>query len=342
MKMKKRFIPFLLLLLFSCTNKGSKSKDIETVYVKPITITDSVMTSFPGNLLIAGNYLVWSDPFNYSAFIKVVDIHTGKQVAQTGVIGQGPKEFVTPSVKLLSTDKIGVTDLNRNKRAELDIEKLINGQDPFTYYRKGGLKGATRYIELEHNKFVGLYPKEQLLFKFIDNTSAYSFGHFPIDDRLETIDRANYFQGNLAYNPDKKKLIYCPFDFPYIMTYKKSGDSFTADMTLKIFDMKYKLINGKITFKDRMVLISEMAITESYIVAARPKKFKNDIDINTGMQRGPHTLYLYDYDLNLQKIVDIKAPILRLAGNEKSNTVYAIIMNPEYSIVKIELPEMDK
>jgi len=336
--MKKIFIPFLFLLLFSCTHKGSKSKDIETIEVKPITITDSVMTNFPGSLLLTGNYLVWEDPFNSSAFIKVVDIHTGKQVAQTGEVGQGPKEFVTPSVDLVNTDKIGVTDLNRNKRAVLDIDKLIRRQNPFTYYRKGGLKGATRYIEFEPNKFIGLYPKEQMLYKVIDKNKAYAFGKFPIDGYPDAIDRANFFQGSLAYNRKNEKLIYCPFDFPYIITYKKNGSVFKQDKILKIFDVKYEYVNGKIKFKNRIVLIGELALTKDYIVVARPKEFKKDIDINTGMQKRPHTLYLYDYELNLVKIIDIKVPIIRLAGNEKSNIVYAIVTNPEYSIVKIELP----
>lgn len=95
-------------------------------------------------------------------------------------------------------------------------------------------------------------------------------------------------------------------------------------------------------FKERIVLISEMAITKDYIVVARSKEFKKDIDSNTGHQIRPHTLYLYDYELNLINIIDVKVPICRLAGNEKANTVYAIVTNPEYSIVKLELPQMDE
>lgn len=337
--MKKQFIPLLLLLLFGCSKQDSKSRIIETIHVEHTKITDSVMTNFPGSLILSGNYLVWEDPFNFSAFLKVVDIRTGKQVAQTGETGQGPKEFVTPSVVLLSTDKIGVTDLNSNKRAILDIEKSINRQEPFTYYRKGGLKGATRYKEIEKNIFVGLYPKERLLFKFIDKNTTISFGRFPIKETLDVRDRYNHFQGNLAYNIDNKKLIYCPYNFPYIISYKRSGDSFKHDKTLKIFDVKYDFINGQLKFKKRIVLIGEMAITKDYIVVARHKDFKEYIDIKTGDQIRPQTLYLYDYELNLRNIVDVKVPVCRLAGNEKSNIVYAIVTNPEYSIVRIELPQ---
>lgn len=336
--MKKLFIPFLFILIVGCTNQETKSGKIETINAKVTAITDSVMTNFPGSLLLSGHYLVWEDPFNYSAFLKVVDIRTGKQVAQGGQAGQGPKEFVTPGVHLLSSDKIGVTDLNSNKRAVLDIEKLLKGEEPFTYFRKNGLRGATRYLEIEKNIFVGLYPKENFLFKLIDKNKTISFGQFPIKETLDKIDRSNYFQGNLTYNPRNKKLVYCPYNFPYIITYTKSGDSFRHDKTLKIFDVKYDFINGQLKFKERIVLIGEMASTKDYIVVARPKEFKKDIDTNTGDQKRPQTLYLYDYDLHLQKIIDLRMPVCRLAGNEKSNTVYAIVTNPEYSIVKIELP----
>ncbi len=339
--MKKQLIPFLFILIFGCTKHDSKSKIVETVDIKPTLITDSVMTNFPGRLIVSGNYLVWSDPFNYSAFLKVVDIRTGKQVAQAGQAGQGPKEFVTPSVDLLCTDKISVTDLNANKRAVVDIEKLVKEQDAFSYFKKTGLKGATRYKEIEPTKFVGLYPKSRLLFKVIDHNKAIEFGRFPIKETLHERDKYNHFQGNIAYNPNREQLIYCPFNFPYIMSYKRSDNSFTQHKILKIFEVKYSFVNGDLKFKERITLISEMAITKDYIVVARPKEFKKDIDINTGMQKRPHTLYLYDYELNLVKIIDTKVPICRLAGNEKSNTVYAIVTNPEYSIVKIELPKVD-
>ncbi len=335
--MKNLILAFLILLFGSCSKQNNRLNDIEPIYVEPILISDSVMTNFPGSLLLVGDYLIWEDPFNYSAFLKVVDIRTGKQVAQVGQIGQGPKEFVTPSVHLLSADKVGVTDMNTNKRAVFEIEKLLNKQEPFTYYKKNGLKGATIYREIEENKFVGLFPEEQFLFKVIEQNRSISFGKFPINEHLDKRNRFNNFQGILAYNPENKRLIYCPFRFPYIISYKRSGERFVHHKTLKIFDAKYNFVNGELKFNERITLIGEMSITKDYIVVARPKEFKKDIDRFTGSQKRPQTLYLYDYELNLQKIVDLKVPIYRLAGNENSNSVYAIVSNPEYSIVEVDL-----
>lgn len=98
------------------------------------------------------------------------------------------------------------------------------------------------------------------------------------------------------------------------------------------------MVNGELKFNERIMLIGEVTATKDYFVAARHREFKNDIDITTGWTKRPQTLYLYDYDLNLKKIVDIGMPIVRITGNENTNTVYAIVINPEFSIVKIELP----
>jgi hypothetical protein len=329
---------FILVFLVMLCKTGSNNDPVVVTHIEPVTITDEIMTDFPGSLHLQDSFLIWSDPFNYSAFIKIVDINSGKQVAQTGEIGQGPKEFVTPIVHDLDIDKIGVTDLNSNKRAVFQLEKLLAGDEPFYYFKKNGLKESTRYLEIEEDVFVGLFPEETNLFKIIKNSKAISFGRFPIDEFLSADDKFNYLQGNIVYNSKEKKLIYSPSSFPYIITYKRVGESFEHEKTLKIFDVKYRMVNGELKFNERITLIDEISATKDYFVAARHKEFKNDIDITTGWTKRPQTLYLYDYDLNLKKIVDVGIPIVRITGNENSNTVYAIVINPEYSIVKIELP----
>ena len=38
----------------------------------------------------------------------------------------------------------------------------------------------------------------------------------------------------------------------------------------------------------------------------------------------PRTVFLYDYDGNLVKIVDLGIPVMRIASEEQSNTLYAM------------------
>ena len=57
-----------------------------------------------------------------------------------------------------------------------------------------------------------------------------------------------------------------------------------------------------------------------------------------GMQANALILiFLYDYDGNLVKIVDLGIPVMRIASEEQSNTLYAIGVNPDFVLVKYEL-----
>ena len=51
----------------------------------------------------------------------------------------------------------------------------------------------------------------------------------------------------------------------------------------------------------------------------------------------PHSLFVYDDNLKLMGILNLDVPIVRLCGDGDTNELYAVVVNPEYSIVKINL-----
>ena len=51
----------------------------------------------------------------------------------------------------------------------------------------------------------------------------------------------------------------------------------------------------------------------------------------------PHSLFVYDDDLKLVVVLNLDVPIVRLCGDGDANELYAVVVNPEYSIVKINL-----
>lgn len=85
----------------------------------------------------------------------------------------------------------------------------------------------------------------------------------------------------------------------------------------------------------------ELALTKDYIVTLQ-RDYLNDPTDETTVGRDftklPQTLFLYDYKSNLKKIIHLQMPILRIAADSKSNTVYAITVNPDFMLVKCELP----
>ena len=51
----------------------------------------------------------------------------------------------------------------------------------------------------------------------------------------------------------------------------------------------------------------------------------------------PSSLFVYDYNLNLKKIINMPFRMLRLCGDVESNTVYAMAINPEFELISIDL-----
>ncbi|MDD3322727.1 MAG: BF3164 family lipoprotein [Paludibacter sp.] len=323
---------FLALILNACT---VKNKPVQTSIIDPVLITDSLYTSMPGNLMLCDDYLVWFDPFAVYDFLKVIDLKTGKQIAQTGNKGMGPLEFMTPTVHISSGNNIMIADLNSKKLATLSIDNLVAGRNCMEFRDKTNFKRATRIVQIDDDRFLGLYPEKKQPFKVITKKHLIAFGKYPIVDPIS--NGYNTYQGVLKYNREKELLVYSIFFYPYLAVYRKSGDVFELKHEKTLVKPDYTISHGEMKIKDKMVLISELTLTKDYIVAAQKKEYKKRPKEQNLSEDIPKTLYVYDYKLNLVKIIDTKIPIMRLASNEKSNLVYAIAINPEYCIVKIDL-----
>ncbi|MFR7877643.1 MAG: hypothetical protein ACLU4J_15250 [Butyricimonas paravirosa] len=137
--MKKKFLLYSLCLLTLITCK-SGSTEIERLTLSPSsTIQDSLFTQLPGSLILCNNYLVWEDPFNPNYFLHVVDINAKKEIGTMGLIGRGPKEFITPLSISSIGNKIFTYDLNQNKQAYYSIDSMLANKTttyfPFTRKR---------------------------------------------------------------------------------------------------------------------------------------------------------------------------------------------------------------
>lgn len=51
----------------------------------------------------------------------------------------------------------------------------------------------------------------------------------------------------------------------------------------------------------------------------------------------PKTVFLYDYEGKLKRIIDLGIPLIRIAGDTESNTLFAIGVDPELVLIKSEL-----
>ena len=263
--MKTKILLYSLCLLTFIACKSS-STEIERLTLSPSsTIQDSLFTQLPGSLILCNNYLVWEDPFNPNYFLHVVDINAKKEIGTMGLIGRGPKEFITPLSISSIGNKIFTYDLNQNKQAYYSIDSMLANKDPFILLPPLPIEDCLDIVQIAEGEFISTHPQNEQLFQWIHQDSTVSFfGKSPIKEKLK--DYYNSRQGTLSYNPYNQKLIYSARLFPYIALYEKEGNNFQLKWEKVSSKNFYEIKNGDIHFIEEAQVPHEIILTKDYII----------------------------------------------------------------------------
>ena len=340
--MEKIKLILFLTLLCSCNTSEKKITKVERISLEAEIITDSIHSSLPGRLIVFNDHLVWEDAHASNNFLHLVDIKTRKELGKFGQIGSGPKEFLTPCISKSSNDLIYVYDLNSKHQAYFSLSNFLKGQDYYVKIpdvNKIRMKHTTHIIEFDKNYFVALRPGGEFPLERWHNRSFYPFGTFPIKEGVPEFDRMRFFTAEILYNSDNQKLVYSSFRFPYLAIYKNDGKYFKLE-TESSRDFEYSLSGGRLDFDESRFGIWSLALSKHYIVTIErdyEKDQTNELTVGMDPMKLPRTVFLYNYDGKLMKIVDLGYPIMCVASDTKNNTLYAIVVMDDYVLVKYEL-----
>ncbi|MDR0421595.1 MAG: hypothetical protein LBH72_01115, partial [Proteiniphilum sp.] len=134
--------------------------------------------------------------------------------------------------------------------------------------------------------------------------------------------------------PDRELLVTGYRDVNYFGCYKKDDDSFRL-LWENRKKYKYSYNNNRVVFEPSRKGIYEMTLTKDFIVTLQ-RDYKNDPTDESQVRRDagklPRTLFVYDYNGKLLKIINYNVPIGRIAGEIKTNTVYAIYADPDFKL----------
>lgn len=317
-----------------CISCNQKSVKTERVQVSPKVLTDSLFIKNAASFICIGDYLVLQDPRQGSNFIKIYDTK-GHLVSEVGQIGNGPEEFILPECipfgknKFLTWNRYGtfqtaVSSPDNQFRPEFKNFHVFNGKN--------------QSIQLcENGNFIAYDPtKDQVITLYSpDGKEIASAGKLPFPSNIA--DREHFYSGKIVYNPENQTLLLYLEVLPYAATFKVTSSNISL-LNERTFGNPEYTINGdqmqvKEGGKDCLV---GCCLTEDFIIS-----IMNDPDYtgNDNSQSSPkrHTVGVFDYDFNLVKIVNLGMPRYNLAASGEDNTFYAIVQNPENSIVEIEL-----
>lgn len=326
-----------ILLLLSC--KTEAQKEVERISISTELISDSIYTRMPGSLFKIDKYAIWEDPFGSAdGFMHIIDTETKKEVGTMGRKGQGPKEFSTPSVGEGGGNSLLVYDLNTKKQAIFSLDNFLANNDYFIQLEDVAEELPSSKIQLDNRAIITLNPAEPFLFKMEKGESVLEFGdpYF-----YSEIDNAyDMYQGAIAYNSNRNYFVYTSYKIAYMEIYDMTGRIpsyiFTSEIPSNAFYIEGKL--GR-TNKERSGAM-DLALLKDYIVTIQRDYEVDKTDESTvGMdfEKLPTTLFLYNYKGELQKIVDVGIPLLRIAGDIESNDLFAFGVDPEFVLMKCEL-----
>lgn len=324
-----------LLLLLACSQK--KEVNVERITnVKYVSVTDSVYASLPSRFFYQDKRIYWGDATSSEKFMHMIDATTGKEFCRFANKGGGPGEFDNPIPSLLPQGGVCIKNLE-NHLAVLYKPSADTIKETITAFFGSGM--WSNAVAIDDTTITYLYPGKGMPFQFQRKSHTIHFGHAPIEKTCTNgYDR---FQGPMKYNYERKILVYCTFDFPYMAIYNMSNEKFKLIKEMNEH-FEYSVNNGNIHLNDNTPIGTfDMDMTKDYIVSLRFDKAHEDIITLKSYLRNPlkrpQSVFVYDYNLQLVKIYHFPFGLLRIAGDLKSNDVYLIAMKPDYEIIKFKI-----
>lgn len=332
--MKTFYYLLLLFFLSGCTSK--KEQNVEYVSATYELLNDEIVTTMPGTLRVAGDFLVWENPFARDYFVHVHEKMTGRSVGTMGKVGEGPREFITGGINgAYINNRFFAMDVNGKTRGFLSVDSLMLGKDPFIPMTEDEKVSRPTMPEYAENLYISKTENgDEHYFRALVHGQSMEFGNYPIPQVKE------HLGGGIVYNQARGVLVSACFKFPYLTLYKNDGTTFSLVWEYKSDNNEYEVHDSQIIFDRKVGGIFELCISKDYIIALQRDRTKDDTDESTvgrNASKCPHTVFLYDYEGNLVKIIDLGIPVMRIAAEEKDNTLYAIGVNPDFVLVKYEL-----
>jgi hypothetical protein len=307
----------------------------ERIRVHLDVINSDLRIKFPGTFLVTDSCFVLFDPFGSTGTVRILDKKTGNMFFSFVDIGRGPNEFVTPMCGYLINDSLTIFDLNAAKRITCSIDSLCKKNGSFTP-KSLPRNDIVNLAMLKDNQYiVGIYMDKTPFCIIQNDTAEYEFGKYPVE--ADVTNAFDVFQGTILYNMDRNIICYATFDTPYLSLYEHKDDNYIMSWEKQFAKPQYSISNHQLKWNDNHPAgIHEFTFTRDYI-ACLVKEMDLKKSIGRTEDKMARAIYLYDYDGNLKKILDLDFPSIRITSTPTSNTLYLISLDEEYSLTKFVL-----
>lgn len=331
--MKKIITSIILAIPFGYTTVSCHSEKIEDISndvvecIRPqiSAYYDSLGTSFMGDLLVTEDYVIWEDAHSTENYLHIIDKSEQKELTSLGHINDELQQSMNTRIGKGNQNELVIYDFDFKRKADIPIYNLKTRNNEFTFTDIRYEENALKIIKLSDGNDLLFSPEAKQPFGVVKDDIIYNSGKYPIANTWITPDdRLNYFDGTIIYNSTNEMLLYSTSSFRYMALYKRLGNK--LQLIKETNAPNYSIKNRRLKLGKNKRGVSEIALTRNYIITA--EHLKDGIS-------SPKTLCVYDYNLQLKKILRIDQPIARIGANSDTDTIFAVIESPEYKMVTI-------
>lgn len=329
---------FILILIIFASCNSNRETGVEKIDITPTTLINELEIALPGEFIIIDTTAIISKVRSNDNLMNVYGLNSMQLRGELCNIGKAGNELIQAILLINSDTSFSAYDLNDKyitySTKDLSIVDIKNGIG--ADYEQRHFIAANSFIEINRES------NSDSLFIYNHNGEEYLFGKVPIEGKFDNI--AELRTGRITFKQQDSTLHYLSTKLPYVSKYKLTANKFSlkSERFYGKYSVDTKDGNGVVTNDARMR--GSFCFTKDYIVYLRHSDedyeiYKNSQTDKPNFSIQPKHLFVYDYDMNLKKIVNLGVNTLRLAAEgEKSNTIYLICSNDGlHNISKIEL-----
>jgi hypothetical protein len=318
-------IPFMGLI--SCSEK---EKSFELIGSE--VVIESIMARMPGDLMIKDSLALMIDPFSKDKLLQIFNLKNGSYIDSYINKGNGPNEFITPSLDQINGDVAIIHDINLNKLAYFDLKSM---NDSLVKIEALPCEEApSKVFQYKENHFIGAFYGNKNPFKIFNNKQTLGdFGRYPVEGEVN--NAAIALQGKLQFDSKRQLLAYSINKIGYVSLYKIYDDKLNNLWENTYVKPRYNIEDGNLKWNEKQLRGPiEMAITKDYVAclvcddADQSYRFKNE-------ESAPGELIIFnisDGKINRKLKLDSKA--IRICSESNSNDLYSISIDGDFKIKK--------
>lgn len=340
MKPKNYFvISCLALLLISCSNPNKIIKNYQIFNIKD-TLKGEVIPGYLDDIsmIFYSEFGLILKTKNKRNFLRIYDTSYVKCTTSNGMIGRGPKEYLNPTGRSYNplTKKFFVMD---NYSHCAGVFKIDSSSIKEVYRIPiKDFVGSFQNLDDSTNVILTIFDGQFL--KLINNAGIKldSIEYRVFND--SNIDYFNHYNNSAIIKiPNKELFLIRTAEYPVLDMYSYANNEINHIWKKEVYKSVYKVENS--WFKqDRDRHIESFfgySVSEKHIyLTSHLLTFNKYISIKD-FNYGETALFIFDFDGNLIKSVMFDRCIRSFSVKPDDSIIYAIVSDPDLSIVKYKL-----